>query len=42
LAATLLALALPGPAFAAAATGPNDPFFPNNGWQSQIGWTPPD
>lgn len=39
-AATLLALALPAPACAAAEL-PNDPFFPGNGWQSRIGWTPP-
>ena len=37
----LLALALPAPAFAAA-DQPNDPYFPPvNGWQSKIGWTPP-
>jgi hypothetical protein len=41
LAATLLALALPAPAFAAA-DQPNDPFFPPlAGWQTKIGWTPP-
>lgn len=40
MAATLLALALPAPAFAAA--DPTDPQFPPSaGWQSKIGWTPP-
>lgn len=40
LAATLLALALPAPAFAAADL-PNDPYFPpTSNWQSKIGWTP--
>ncbi len=40
MAATVLALALPAPAFAVADL-PTDPFFPGNGWQSRIGWTPP-
>lgn len=39
-AATLLALALPSPAFAAADML-TDPYFPMNGWQTKIGWSPP-
>jgi hypothetical protein len=42
LAATLLALAVPTPAFAVVSS-PNDPFFPpSTNWTTRIGWTPAD